>query len=155
MPGSLIARLCWPRSHDGSAASAAALKNLTSTLIGRFCTAAEDATRAAHGSQPLTRYAADLHVPEQVRLECALLKAVTARYVMTRPGVAPAQDREREIVSELVVVLADRAPGSLEPAHAEAWRAAADDAARLRAVIDQVASLTDRAAAALHAHHLG
>jgi len=145
----------WPRSHDGSAASAAALKHLTSTLIGRFCTAAEDATRAAHGPEPLTRYAADLHVPVQVRLECALLKAVTARYVMTRPGVAPAQDRERAIVSELVVVLADRAPDSLEPAHAEAWHAAADDAARLRAVVDQVASLTDRAAAALHAHHLG
>ena len=83
-----------------------------------------------------------------------LLKAVTARYVMTRPGVAPAQDRERQVVSELVTLLADRAPGSLEPAHAEAWGAAPDDAARLRAVVDQVASLTDRAAAALHAAHL-
>ena len=151
----LLARDWWPVRHDGTAGAAAQLKHLTSTLIGRFCTTAEDATRAAHGPEPLTRYAADLHVPAQVRRECALLKAITARYVMTRPGVAPAQDRERAVVSELVVVLADRAPGSLEPAHAEAWRAAADDAARLRAVVDQVASLTDRAAAALHALHLG
>ncbi len=143
----------WPTAHDGTAGAAAQLKSLTSTLIGRFCTAAEDATAAVYGPG-LTRYAADLLVPEQVRRECALLKAVTARYVMARPGVATAQERERQVVAELVEVLADRAPGSLEPAHAEAWRAAPDDAARLRCVVDQVASLTDRAAAALHAHHL-
>lgn len=150
----LLARPEWPRGDLGAAATAAALKHLTSTLIGRFCTAAEDATRAVHGDGPLTRYAADLVVPADVRLECALLKAVTARYVMTRSGVASAQERERDVVRELVLVLADRAPSSLEPAHAEAWDAAADDAGRLRAVVDQVASLTDRAAAALHAAHL-
>ena len=145
----------WPRAHDGSAAAAAQLKHLTSTLIGRFCTAAEDATRERHGSAPLSRYGADLVVPEKVRRECALLKAVTARYVMTRAGVAPAQERERQVVSELVTVLAERAPESLEPAYAEAWRDAGDDRARLRTVVDQVASLTDRAAAALHSRHLG
>jgi dGTPase len=145
----------WPRHHDGTAASAAVLKNLTSTLIGRFCMAAEDATRAVHGEGPLTRYAADLVVPGLARAECALLKAVTARYVMQRPGVQAAQAREREIIGELVQVLADRAPEALEPAHAQSWREAADDRARLRAVIDQVASLTDTAAAALHARALG
>ena len=151
----MLAAPWWPTAHDGTAGAAAQLKHLTSTLIGRFCTSAEDATRAVHGPQPLTRYAADLVVPDDVRRECALLKAVTARYVMTRPGVACAQDREREVVATLVVVLAERAPESLEPAYAEAWRTAADDVGRLRAVVDQVASLTDRAAAALHAHHLG
>ena len=151
----MLAAPWWPARDLGPAASAAALKHLTSTLIGRFCTAVEDATRRAHGPDPLTRYAADLVVPQDVRRECALLKAVTARYVMTRSGVASAQERERDVVRELVVVLADRAPDSLEPLQAEAWRASADDAGRLRAVVDQVASLTDRAAAALHAHHLG
>ncbi len=63
----------------------------------------------------------------QVRAECALLKAVTARYVMQRPGVHAAQEREREVVAELVGLLADQAPDALEPAHAAAWRAAADD----------------------------
>lgn len=144
----------WPPAHDGGAAAAAQLKHLTSTLIGRFCTAAEDATRALHGPAPLVRYAADLVVPDVVRRECALLKAVTARYVMARPGVDAAQERERQVVGELVAALADRAPGGLEPAYAEAWRAAPDDRGRLRSVVDQVASLTDRAAAALHAHHL-
>jgi dGTPase len=151
----MLARPEWPAAYDGTAASAAALKSLTSSLIGRFCTLAEDATREAHGDGALTRYLADLVVPAQARAECALLKAVTARYVMQRPGVHAAQELEREIVSELVGLLAERAPAALEPAHAAAWRAAADDRGRLRAVVDQVASLTDTAAAALHARALG
>jgi dGTPase len=141
----------WPQEYDGTAASAAALKHLTSTLIGRFCRAAEDATRAVHGDGPLTRYAADLVVPALARAECALLKAVTARYVMQRPGVRAVQDREREVVAELVGLLAERAPDALEPSYAQAWRAAGDDAARLRVVVDQVAGLTDAAAGGLHA----
>jgi dGTPase len=151
----MLGRPEWPASYDGTAGSAAALKALTSTLIGRFCTAAEDATRQAHDQGPLTRYAAELVVPPLVRAECALLKAVTARYVMQRPGVEAVQRREREVVAELVGLLAQRAPEALEPAHAAAWRAAADDRGRLRAVVDQVASLTDTAAAALHARARG
>lgn len=147
----MLQRPEWPAHHDGLPPSAAALKNLTSTLIGRFCVQAEDATRAAHGDGDLTRYGADLVVPVQARAECALLKAVTARYVMQRPGIKAAQEREREVILELVALLADRAPSALEPAHAAAWGAAPDDRARLRAVVDQVASLTDVAAAALHA----
>jgi dGTPase len=151
----LLARPEWPGSYDGSAGSAAALKSLTSSLIGRFCTEAEDATREVHGDGPLTRYGADLVVPALDRAVCALLKAVTARYVMQRPGVHAAQELEREIVGELVGLLADRAPEALEPAYAAAWTSARDDAGRLRAVVDQVASLTDTAAAALHARALG
>ncbi len=151
----MLARPEWPSAYDGTAGSAAALKSLTSSLIGRFCTAAEDATRVVHGDGALTRYAADLVVPDEERAQCALLKAVTARYVMQRAGVHAAQELEREIVGELVGLLAERAPEALEPAHAAAWRAAPDDRGRLRAVVDQVASLTDTAAAALHARALG
>ncbi|MCU1674047.1 MAG: deoxyguanosinetriphosphate triphosphohydrolase, partial [Frankiales bacterium] len=145
----LVGEPWWPRGYDGTAAAQVALKAATSTLIGRFCRAAEEATRAAFGAG-LTRYDADLVVPAQVRLECAALKAVTARYVMDRPGVRAVQEREREVVGELVGLLADR-PEVLEPVHAEAWRVAVGDAARLRAVVDQVAGLTDAAAAGLHA----
>ncbi len=149
----LTARRLWPASYDGTASAQAALKQATSTLIGRFCGSAETATRAAHGPQALGRYGADLQVPRRVRAECALLKAVAARWVMARPGVAAAQEREREIVVELVGRIAERGPEALEPAHADAWRDAPDEAARLRAVVDQVASLTDAAAAALHARY--
>jgi dGTPase len=141
----------WPKTYDGSTASQAALKEATSSLIGRFCSSAEEQTRARHGDRPLSRYDADLIVPAATRAECAVLKAVTARYVMERPGVRVVQERERKVVSELVAALADRAPDPLEPSYAEAWKATRDDAARLRVVVDQVAGLTDAAAAALHA----
>jgi dGTPase len=52
--------------------------------------------------------------------------------------------------SPLVTTLVDRAPDALDRPFADDWRAAADDASRLRVVIDQVASLTD--ASAVHWH---
>ncbi len=141
----------WPTGYDGTTAAQVMLKAATSTLIGRLCESAETATRLAYGDGPLSRYDAELVVPELARAEAALLKAVAARYVMARPGVVVAQEREREVVMELVTLLADRGPDALEPAYAEAWQAADDDAGRLRAVVDQVASLTDAAAGGLHA----
>ena len=151
----LLDETWWPRDHDGTAASQVILKRATSTLIGRFCTAAELATRQQFGQGPLTRYDAELVVPERERAECALLKAVAARYVMARPEAASLQERERQVVAELVSLLADRAPVALEPAYAEMWRAAGDDAARLRVVVDQVAGLTDAAAWAVHGRLTG
>ena len=44
----------WPTGYDGSLRGLAGLKNLTSQLIGRFCAAAERATREAYGSAPGT-----------------------------------------------------------------------------------------------------
>ena len=146
----LIALPWWPTSHDGSLNSLAALKNLTSQLIGRFCQSAEAATREAYGRGPLTRYDADLVVPRQARVECALLKAVTAHYVMNRDGVEIIRNRQRTVLLELVEQLWARGGDVLEPLFRAAWVAAADDAARLRVVIDQVASLTDTSAVIWH-----
>ena len=58
--------------------------------------------------------------------------------------------RQRELLAELVTVLLDRGPDGLERQFADDWRSAADDAGRTRAVIDQVASLTDASAVAWH-----
>jgi dGTPase len=140
---------CWPRRFDGGLTALAAVKNLTSELIGRFCRAAEQATRAA-GRPPLPRYGADLIVPRRQRLECALLKAVTERYVMSRPGAAAAQAREREIIAELTAAVAAGAPGSLDPMYAAAFAASGTDSGRSRVIIDQIAALTDRSAVAWH-----
>jgi dGTPase len=139
----------WPRSFDGGLHTAAAVKSLTSELIGRFCGSAEQATRPA-GSPPLTRYAADLTVPRQQRLECALLKGVTAHYVMSRPGAAAQQAREREVIHELTRAVRAGAPGTLDPMFGAAFAAAATDQARHRVVIDQIASLTDTSANSWH-----
>jgi dGTPase len=161
---SLLALDIWPASYDGGPAAAAALKNLTSELIGRFCVAAQQATLAAaaipdlisplsHASptgHSFTRYAANLVVPRQQRLECALLKAITARYVMTRAGVIAAQARERELLTELAHAVERGAPRTLDPLLRPAWDTARTDAARRRVIIDQVASLTDTSAIAWH-----
>ncbi|GAC1327346.1 MAG: deoxyguanosinetriphosphate triphosphohydrolase [Mycobacteriales bacterium] len=147
----LLGQDFWPREYDGSLAAQVGLKRLTSELIGRFCSAALTATRKQAGSGPLTRYAANLAVPADVRAECALLKAVTARYVMARAGVVAAQEDERALVAELVGLLLDRAPAALDRALRPAYDRAIDDGARLRVVIDQVARLTDTSARGWHA----
>jgi dGTPase len=145
----LLALDVWPASYDGGPDTVAALKNVTSELIGRFCVAAQQATRAAHLGR-LTRYDADLIVPRQQRLECALLKGITSHYVMTRAGVIAAQARERELLAELAFAVEHGAPGTLDPLLRPAWEAAASDPARRRVVIDQIASLTDTSAIAWH-----
>jgi dGTPase len=148
---SLISMPCWPAAHDGGLKSLAALKNLTSQLIGRFCQGAEAATREAYGRGPLTRYSADLVVPRADRLECALLKAVTAHYVMNREGVTTIRTRQRTLLLELVAQLCAQGSAALEPVFRTTWEAASDDASRLRVVVDQVASLTDTSAVIWHA----
>jgi dGTPase len=140
---------CWPRDFDGSLAASAAVKNLTSVLIGRLCGAAQHATRPA-GRPPLTRYAASLVIPRQQRLECALLKGVTAHYVMNRPGVRSAQAREREVIAEVAEAVLAGAPVTLEMLFRHEFESAPDDQARMRVVIDQIASLTDTSALAWH-----
>ena len=151
----LLADPDWPGEFTGDLASLAALKNLTSGLIGRFCLAAERATRHRYGPGPLTRYGADLVVPRRTRLECALLKAVAAHFVMAREEARRYQVEERRVLTELVDVLWHGAPGTLEAPFHSSYEDAPDDAAALRVIIDQVASFTDTSARALHARLLG
>jgi dGTPase len=140
----------WPNTpYDATRRSLAALKNLTSDLIGRFCGAVQQASFDA-GDGPFVRYERDLVVPEQTRLEMAVLKGIAAHYVMEAPDRLAAMALERELMAELVAILAFRAPDELERPYADDWAAAPDDAARLRVVIDQVASLTDASAVAWH-----
>jgi dGTPase len=135
--------------YDGSYAAQITLKRMTSVLTGRFVASAVGATHARHGPEPMRRYDADLVVPRSVRNQCALLKGMALRYVM-RARAEDWYDRQRQILIELVDVLSRRAPEHLDPMFAPMWKAAGDDAARLRVVIDQVASLTDPAALAWH-----
>ncbi|GIJ25675.1 deoxyguanosinetriphosphate triphosphohydrolase-like protein [Micromonospora qiuiae] len=145
-----------PLAHyDGSHRAQAALKATTSVLTGRFVSTAITATTARFGPGPHRRYAADLVVPRPLRARCALLKGIALRYVMRRADAQGHYERQREIVTDLVRVLAERAPEGLDPAFAPLWRAAPDDAARLRVVVDQVASLTDPSAIAWHARLVG
>ncbi|WNZ11614.1 deoxyguanosinetriphosphate triphosphohydrolase [Streptomyces sp. 11x1] len=145
----------WPHGYDGTAVAQARLKDATSQLIGRFCLAAEGATRQAYGGGPLTRYAAELVVPRETRLECAVLKAVADRYVMQRAEQERLRADQRIVVAELAEALTARAPEGLEPQFRALFDSAPDDRARKRVIVDQIASLTDTSARALHARLTG
>ncbi|MFG1612516.1 deoxyguanosinetriphosphate triphosphohydrolase [Nonomuraea wenchangensis] len=144
--GKLVADPLWPRRFTGSLPELAGLKALTSGLIGRFCRSAQTATMEVRSA----RHRADLVVPHATRLECALLKGVTAHYVMTTEDHHANQARQRDLITELASLITLGAPGTLEPAFRPAFLEAADDAARVRVVIDQIASLTDTSAVAWH-----
>ena len=149
--GDLLALPCWPDGFDGGPASLAALKNLTSELIGRLCGAAHQATVAASGGQPLTRYAADLSGPAAA---AAGMRAAQGghRVLRDEPGGCRGHPGPRAGTDHGAGGRgADRRarhPGSRAAARV---RGGGTDAGRLRVVVDQVATLTDTSAVAWHA----
>src|SRR5690606_21598638 len=141
----------WMSTFDGSFRSAAALKDMTSQLIGRFTRSAITATRAAHGEQAMSRYAGEVMVPEQTHLEIAVLKGLAAAYVMSSASQQPVYEAQEEIIRDLYSRLWHTGTHYLSPLFAELWQAAPDDDARRRVVVDQIASYTDVTARRLHA----
>ncbi|MEI7540545.1 MAG: deoxyguanosinetriphosphate triphosphohydrolase [Actinomycetes bacterium] len=144
----------WPHYYDGTHRSLARLKDSTSQLIGRFVLAAELETRKVHGDGPLSRYIANLEIPREQLVEVDFLKAIAGHYLI---NAAHSQDRyakQQIIVSELVEMLLACAPRELDSFFLKSWDEAADETARMRVVIDQVAALTDPGAYALHARLL-
>ena len=146
---------CWPRGFDRTHASLARLKDTTSQLIGRFVGAAEHETRAIHGAGNLSRYSANLVIPREAVIEVDLLKAVAGHYLINAAASQERYEKQQVVIRELVEMLYTKAPLELDPIFEDDWKNAADDAARLRVVIDQIASLTDPGAYALHARLSG
>ncbi len=137
----------WPtQPYAGGRRDLAVLKSLTSALIGRFVMSARDATARAYGTKPLTRYAADVVVPAQTQIEIAVLKSIVAHFVMRADDRISKLREQRDLIHGLVAALLARGPEAFEPMFATDFEAATDDEARLRAVVDQVASLTDDSA---------
>lgn len=151
----LTALESWIAGYTGSMADAAGLKNMTSQLIGRFVSEVARATREVFGDGPLARYDADLVIPDGTRAEILVLKGAAVRYVMAPREHEPVYLRQRTELFDLADVLTASGDEHLEPVFAEAWRQAADDAGRLRAVVDQIASLTDTSARQWHARLCG
>ena len=139
----------WIDTWDGSRRDLARLKNLTSYLIGRFAGHAERATREAYPQSALARFGADVVVPEETRAEIAVLKGIVAANVMSTNARQPLYSRQRDLLAELADALL-RDPSSLDVGFRGDWADAADDAARKRVVVDQVASLTDVSAVSWH-----
>ncbi|CAB4343215.1 unannotated protein [freshwater metagenome] len=141
---------CWPQHYDGTHSALARLKDLTSQLIGRFVLSAEVETRRVHGDQPLVRYSANLEVPRDQKVEVGLLKSIAGHYLINAPDAQERYAKQRVIIIDLVEMILARAPKNLDSIFLEDWNYATTNAERLRVVIDQVASLTDPGAYALH-----
>jgi dGTPase len=140
---------CWPKDFDGMHRDLAKLKDSTSQLIGRFVLESEVATRNKYGSGDLRRFAADLEVPREQLVEVALLKAISAFYLIQAPEAQARYAKQRQVIYELVEMIQTAGPQVLDTVFLDAWHNSPES--RLRVIIDQVASLTDPAAYALHA----
>ena len=140
----------WLDSWDATRASQARLKNLTSQLIGRFCHAAVHATREAYSTSQLQRFNASVVVPRDYLAEIAVLKGIVAAFVMVTNSRQPIYAMQREVLTELSQHLYESGPANLDRAFADDWHEAPDESARMRVVVDQVASLTDQSALAWH-----
>ncbi|MEN9517404.1 MAG: hypothetical protein RLZZ159_1270, partial [Actinomycetota bacterium] len=146
---------CWPKEFDRSHRHLAQLKDLTSQLIGRFALAAERETRNHYGDGDLVRYSANLLVPRNQKVEVALLKSMAGFYIIRAEKSQERYAKQQQVISELVDAVLAQAPASLESFFLQEWNKANTDKERLRVVIDQVASLTDVGAYALHEKLIG
>ena len=144
----------WIGSFDGSRPALARLKNLTSDLIGRFARAATTATREAYPARDLTRYRAHVVVPRVVEAEMAVLKGIIGATVVSIDGRKALYREQRRVLKRLASALWEH-PDALDTLHAPDFETAADDVARRRVVVDQVASLTDQHAIAWHGRLVG
>jgi dGTPase len=145
----------WPTvAYTGTRRDLAAIKNLTSDLIGRFCGSVQAAT-FAEADGPLVRHRAELVVPHATGVEIGILKGIAAHYVMQASDRLSLMERQRLLLAELFEALWERGPDALDRPFADDWAAADGEAARRRVVVDQVASLTDASAVSRHATLVG
>ncbi len=145
----------WLTSFAASRPDLARLKNLTSDLIGRFARAATTATREAYAGPVLTRYRGHVVVPRVIEAEMAVLKGVIGAFVVTIEGRKQLYKEQRRVLKRLATAMWEAGPDVLDPVFAADFQAAKTDAGRRRAVVDQVASLTDQLALGWHDRLVG
>lgn len=140
----------WIHGFDSTPRDLAQLKNLSSDLIGSFVSRTTESILQNASKESLTRYRAGVIIPSKVKSEIAVLKGIVASQVMTHNSRQPLYERQRVILTELATALLSQ-PERLDSISTEAWQSASSETAKRRVIVDQVGSLTDPAAIALHA----
>ena len=151
---SLIKQSWWVKSITATQVDMAALKNMTSHLIGKFTEEIEQATKAGNKAENFTRYNANLIVPLETKAQIAVLKAVVNLFVMQRKGAAENYAKEQDLILNIVEGLQNN-PQKLDPQFKHQFENAGSSKEAKRAVIDQVASLTDSSARRLAQEFVG
>jgi dGTPase len=151
---SLIKQSWWVKSFTATQVDMAALKNMTSHLIGKFTEEIEQATKAGNKAENFTRYNANLIVPLETKAQIAVLKAVVNLFVMQRKGAAENYAKEQDLILNIVEGLQNN-PQKLDPQFKHQFDNAESSKEAKRAVIDQVASLTDSSARRLAQEFVG
>ena len=151
---SLIKQSWWVKSFTATQVDMAALKNMTSHLIGKFTEEIEQATKAGNKAENFTRYNANLIVPLETKAQIAVLKAVVNLFVMQRKGAAENYAKEQDLILNIVEGLQNN-PQKLDPQFKHQFDNAGSSKEAKRAVIDQVASLTDSSARRLAQEFVG
>jgi dGTPase len=140
----------WLTSFDGSAFAQGTLKNLTSSLIGRFVSRTTEAIVDASSADSMARFGAVLVVPESVKTEIAVLKGIVSAFLMSHESRRPFYEWQRAILIELCDALLNANGSHLDEYSAGAWSQAKTEQEHRRVIVDQVACLTDQSALALH-----
>jgi dGTPase len=141
----------WLFEFDGSPRAMAQLKNLASDLIGSFVSRTTESILENASKSKLTRYRAGVIIPSKVKSEIAVLKGIVASTVMTHGDRQPFYEKQRKLLIELSDALLAKDGEGLDAISTEAWSTASSEHSKKRVIVDQVASLTDPAAIALHA----
>ena len=90
-------------------------------------------------------------MPRAQRIEVAILKSIATFYVINAAASQERYAEQQVVIKELVEMVLAQAPASLDSFFLDDWKRASTDQQKLRVVVDQVASLTDPGAYALHA----
>jgi dGTPase len=135
------------RPYRGTRTDRAVLRSFTSRLIGDYI-----------GSVALAEVApgrVGIRIEPGKAREVALLKGLTWHYVITSPSLVSQRFGQRALIRSLFAVLMDAAmtakDGPIFPvSYQEELKGASSDAARLRIIVDYIASMSEIEAVELH-----
>ena len=145
----------WLTEWSGNPRQSAQLKNLTSSVIGRFVSRTTEATFEANQDKNFARYAADIIVPDEVTAEIAIFKGIVSYFLMSAGTKQGFYESQRLILTELADALLASNGRELDAFSKLQWENAKGEVEKHRVIVDQIATLTDASAISMHEKLIG